>query len=339
MDELCPVAGEDTEAAWRDASRAGELLDVIGPRRLARMRAERDLVDRVRDRLRGLVEGGKLAPAERVEAGRVLGRVGDPRFREDAWYLPAGETLGFVRIPAGTFWMGSDKKVDKEAFDDELPRHRVTLPEVWMARYPVTVAEWRAFVDVAGFIPGDLDSVRGTDNEPVRWVSWHEAAAYAEWLDGVLRGWPACPAGVKERMDSGYRVRLPGEAEWERVARGVESRIWPWGNTFEPERLNGAELGLRDVSPVGCFPAGATPEAGILDMAGNVWEWARGEYKTYPFPSHHAGESVDEQELYRALRGGSFAIRRQYVRCAFRNRSDPRDRDGLVGFRLVLSPF
>lgn len=338
LDELCPSREEDTESAWREAWWAGEVVEVVGPRRLGRLRAELALVGRVRGRLRALVEGGKLAPRERVEAGRLLGRIGDPRFREDAWGLPADDFLGFVRIPAGPFWMGSDKAVDEEAEGDELPQHQVTLPEVWIARYPVTIGQWRAFVHASAFTPGDMDSLEGVDNEPVRWVSWREAVAFARWLDGVLRAWVECPAQIQALLAAGYRVTLPSEAEWEKAARGTEGRIWPWGNTFENERANSGYLGVGGVSPAGCFPSGATPE-GVQDMAGNVWEWTRSSISKYPYVFSDGREDMSKQESGRILRGGSFRNPRRSVRCASRLDDVPGPRRGNVGFRLLLSPF
>ena len=340
MDELCPATAEDTDAAWLDASWAGELLDVIGPRRLGRLRAERDLVGRVQRRLCALLTGGKLAPRERAEAGRVLGRIGDPRFREEAWGLPADETLGFVKIPAGPFWMGSDKGVDKHAHDDEFARHSVTLPEVWMARYPVTVGQWRAFVKAAGYQPGDRDSLLGDDNEPVRFVSWNEAVDYTRWLDTTLRTWSESPVALKRLLESGYRVTLPSEAEWEKAARGTEGRIWPWGNSFEEresDRANAHRV-VGSVSPVGAFPSGMTLE-GLHDLAGNVFEWTRSVFADYPYSPTDGREDMKRQESRRALRGGSFVGRHQGVRCALRALNVPSTRTVNVGFRLVLSPF
>ena len=104
---------------------------------------------------------------------------GDPRFRPDAWFLPADPMLGFIEIPAGPFTMGSDKTRDKQAFDDEQPLHEVTLPAFYIARFPVTVAQCRAYVEDAGITPGDPDCLRGVANHPVVNVSWHEALGTA----------------------------------------------------------------------------------------------------------------------------------------------------------------
>jgi hypothetical protein len=101
--------------------------------------------------LRTLRDPTILAPGnQRVRAGDTLARLGDPRFRgDDAWCLPDEPLLGFMEIPAGAFWMGSTQR-DRLAYDDEKPRHRVTLPRYYLARYPVTVAQFRAFVEASG---------------------------------------------------------------------------------------------------------------------------------------------------------------------------------------------
>ncbi len=339
--ELCPRSPADTDEAWRQAWRAGEVLHEVKPERLGETELGREVVARVRDRLRALVEGGHLAARERVEAARVLGRVGDPRFREDAWGLPAEEMLGFVRIPAGPFWMGSDKvdeAVDEEAWEDELPRHEITLPEVWMARYPVTEGQWRAFARASNWRPHHEEEPAGIDNEPVGLVTWRDAVAYAQWIDQELRAWPDCPGQLRILFEGGYRVVLPSEAEWEKAARGTGGRLWPWGNTFEDTCANTMHLGLRDVSPVGCFPSGATPE-GVLDMAGNVWEWTRSVWASYPWLPGDGRDGTSWSESRRALRGGSFADPRAGVRCPCRIDRGPDLWSRLVGFRLSLSPL
>ncbi len=138
----------------------------------------------------------------------------------------------------------------------------------------------------------------------------------------MLSGWtascgvqPDCPRGLKRLLGAGHHVKLPSEAEWEKAARGTDGRIWPWGQRFEKERLNGADPALSDVSPVGCFPTGATPD-GLQDMAGNVWEWTRSALADYPYSSGDGRESLDRQIPRCVLRGGSFGVVRRAVRCA-----------------------
>jgi formylglycine-generating enzyme required for sulfatase activity len=96
-------------------------------------------------------------------------------------------------------------------------------------------------------------------NHPVVNVSWYDACAYCRWLSQA----------------TGKAIGLPSEAEWEKTARGSQNkRVYRWGDTFDMLKCNCDELGLGDTTPVGVFPAGASPY-GALDLAGNIWEWIR----------------------------------------------------------------
>ena len=111
--------------------------------------------------------GGSLTPIERAEAGNILARLGDPRFRTDAFYLPDEPLQGFIHIPAGRFTMGSDKKNDPEAYDDEQPQHEVELGAYYIARYPVTVAQFKAFVEASKYKSRNPDCLRGQPNHQI----------------------------------------------------------------------------------------------------------------------------------------------------------------------------
>ncbi|MDM8550093.1 NACHT domain-containing protein [Desulfobacterales bacterium HSG2] len=150
--ELCPAEADDNETAWRKAWLAGDVLLEVGMNRAEDSVLGRDLAKRVRKRLADLIQTGRLEAKERVASGDTLAKLGDPRFNPDLWYLPDDEELGFVRIPAGEFLMGSDKERDKDAEDNELP-HTVELSEYQIARYPVTAAQFRAFVQDSGYQP------------------------------------------------------------------------------------------------------------------------------------------------------------------------------------------
>jgi formylglycine-generating enzyme required for sulfatase activity len=89
-----------------------------------------------------LMRSSHVSARERVAAGGALARLGDPRFRAEAWYLPDEPLLGFVEIPAGPFQMGSDKADNPWANDNEMPQHQLTLPRYFIGRYPVTVAQF-----------------------------------------------------------------------------------------------------------------------------------------------------------------------------------------------------
>jgi formylglycine-generating enzyme required for sulfatase activity len=177
-----------------------------------------------------------------------------------------------VLIPAGEFLMGSDPSVDKDARDNEQPQHTLSLPDYYLAKTPVTNAQYAAFVQATTYHrqPGGWEHgkpPKGREDHPVVNVTWHDAVTYCRWLSEV----------------TGRPYRLPSEAEWEKGARGSDGRIYPWGNQWDAKRCNTRESGKRDTTPVGAFPEGASPY-GLLDMAGNVWEWTRSVYKSYPTP-------------------------------------------------------
>lgn len=247
-------------------------------------------------------------------------------FRADVWQLPDDKMLGFVEIPAGKFLMGSNKAKDAEAYDDECPQRTVDLPRFFMARYPVTVAQFRAYVDDGG-TAGESRALQGDPDHPVVWVNNVEALAYAEWLTTKLREWAKTPKDMKSLFGAkraAWSVALPTEQQWEKAARGSDGRIYPWGNDFDPAKLNCYESSVGKTTSVEKYPAGASPY-GILDMVGNVWEWTSSSWKAeYP---------------YRVIRGGSFCSGRGRVRAASRDAAPPSGRDNDIGFRVALSPF
>ena len=153
-------------------------------------RGARDMTDKLPGAQRKQLQDGLLHvlrdPAQpsktRARAGAALALATDPRFRVDAWHLPAEPLLGFVEIPAGPFVMGSDPQRDNQAYADEQPQHQRTLSTYYMARYPVTVAQFRAFVAMGEYMPDDMAWSQDGDNLPVRYVTWHDAVAYCRWL-------------------------------------------------------------------------------------------------------------------------------------------------------------
>lgn len=351
--ELCPMEARDTEAGWRRAWLAGEVLVETGVDRVRDSALGRDLLSRVPGRLVALLRGSGLSPVERSAAGSTLASLGDPRFRAEAWYLPDEELLGFVEIPEGPFLMGSDKGKDPAAYDDELEQHPLTLPTYYVARYPVTVAQWRAFVEEHPEALGDPDSLRGVANHPVALVSWEEAMKYCAWLTAKLRERPETPEPLARLLrgeapdGKRWRVTLPSEAEWEKAARGPDGRIFPWGDRPDPDCANFDDTKIGTTSAVGCFPRGASPY-GVEDLTGNVWEWTRSlwgkewdkPHYRYPYAPLDGRENVKApDEWRRVLRGGAFDDEARGVRCACRFGFKPDVRYFNVGFRVALSPF
>jgi formylglycine-generating enzyme required for sulfatase activity len=346
--ELCPAQAVDTDIAWQQAWLAGDVLLEIGRSRRRGSRQAHDLDERVRWRLVELLWAERLRPVERAAAGDTLARLNDPRFRADAWYLPAEPLLGFQRIPAGPFLMGSDPARDADADNREQPQHTVDLPyEYYMARYPVTVAQFEAFVHASGYKSGDEDWWGGLPNHPVVDVSWYDALAYCDWLTTRLREWPETPEPLAHLLRAaGWCVTLPSEAEWEKAARGSDGRRYPWGDDPDPNRVNSGETGIDKTSAVGCFPGGVSPH-GVEEMSGNVFEWTRSlwgpeEYNLtfpYPYKSDDGREQLQAPDnILRVMRGGAFWVVYEYVRCAFRYPVGAYDLDGLFGFRVVVCP-
>jgi formylglycine-generating enzyme required for sulfatase activity len=264
------------------------------------------------------------------------------------WSLPDEPLLGFVEIPAGQFTMGSDRRQDPRAFDREMPQHNVDLPRYYIGRYQVTVAQFRAFVQASGYQWRTPHAQDGQADLPVVDVSWHDAVAYATWLDKSLRESSTTPAGVRAILSAGgqsCRVTLPSEAEWEKAARGVDARVYPWGG--KPANARVASSAKDGPTSVGSYPDGASPY-GVLDMCGGyAWEWTRSLWGAksdepdfgYPYdPNDSRREDLKAPDTVdRVVRGGSWLNHGRGARAAGRGRLDPSFRSGGIGFRVVVS--
>jgi formylglycine-generating enzyme required for sulfatase activity len=237
--------------------------------------------------------------------------------------------------------MGSDDNRDSRWYKAS-PQHKVTLPTYYMARYPVTVAQFHAFVEASEYEWGGRDRPQGAANHPVVWVSWHDAVAYCVWLTACLRKWTGTPEFLRSLLHTeGWRVILPSEAEWEKAARGTEGRVYPWGNDPDPDRANYDATDINITSAVGCFPHGASPYD-VEELSGNVCEWTRNLAGDYPYPARRAARAKREdpqasKEESRVLRGGGVWNVALSVRCAYRPGDDARYVDPDRGFRVALA--
>jgi formylglycine-generating enzyme required for sulfatase activity/tRNA A-37 threonylcarbamoyl transferase component Bud32 len=277
--------------------------------------------------------------------------------------LMPGVTMEMIRVPAGEFLMGSSIS-DTALYTDELPQHSVTLDEYLIARYDVTNAQFRAFVQATGYKTtaeqqgsglayngtnfldtkgadwqhprGPNSNIDGQDNYPVVLVSWDDAVAFCKWASQV----------------TGRKVQLPSEAQWEKAARGPstgsgstgsgstdsgtagDGRLFPWGNSEPTSSQLNFNNNVKDITPVGKYsPAGDSPY-GVADMAGNVWQWTNSLYKPYPYSANDGREDLSSRDL-RVLRGGGFGNGRRGVRSAIRNKLTPDYHSGVLGFRVV----
>jgi formylglycine-generating enzyme required for sulfatase activity len=241
-------------------------------------------------------------------------------------------------VPAGSFVMGSAQN-DPDAFSHEKPQHEVYQDVFWMDAYEVSNAMFAAFVsqtdyrtlaerqgfsymydDSYKWIPIDGINWRNPmgpetyadDMLPVVHVSYDDATVYCQWAGG----------------------RLPTEAEWEKAARGEDGRTYPWGNTFDPDKLH--HYSSSGPVSVDLFPQGKSPY-GIYQMAGNAFEWTkdwyRSDYYGISTRENPTGPSAGE---YRAIRGGSWNNSQKNVRAAHRDYSMPNYMNHLLGFRCVM---
>jgi len=285
---------------------------------------------------------------------------------QGAWEAYYQDWIVMVYIPAGEFKMGQTEEEKQWLIDhigekdyneyikNELPLHTVYLDGYWMGKTEVTVKQFRIFVEAKGYktdaeksggaitwtgekcehkegITWKNPGFKQDDNHPVVCVSRNDVRAYCEWLSNKR----------------GLSFKLPTEAQWEKAARGTDSRKYPWGNheAFYNGKWHAnyavhynweqrGEDGFEFTSPVGSYPQGASPY-GLLDMAGNVWEWCEDWYEgDYYRKSTIKNPKGPEKGNLLVVRGGSWSYKARYLRCAQRGNVKHSNRYDYVGFRL-----
>ena len=231
---------------------------------------------------------------------------------------PASEDHGLIRVPAGSFFMGS-ANTDPLAYAGEQPQHEVTLGEFEIGAHPVTNADYAHFVRSTGHRNPpfwNMETFRDP-NKPVVGVSWTDAMNYCHW------------AGLS----------LPTEAQWEYACRGgTTTRYW---SGDAPERLE--DVGWFDVNAAGmpqCVGQKRANPFGLFDVHGNVLELCLDRYAPYLQPCRGlAGlrEPPPEEER-RVARGGSWKFSAQGLRAANRATVEPTARREFLGFRVARNP-
>ncbi|MBI5931730.1 MAG: SUMF1/EgtB/PvdO family nonheme iron enzyme [Chloroflexi bacterium] len=276
-------------------------------------------------KLLDLIADANAEPPQRAEAGRRLAEIGDPRpgvgLRTDG--IP---DIDWVEIPAGEFIFGGDDKAYQG-----FPRQKLNLDTFSIARCPVTFVQFQAFVDAKDGIQNDrwwvglaeeqkatFEQTWPIANHPRENVSWYQAMAFCGWLSAKV----------------GYEVTLPTEPQWEKAARGTVGLFYPWRNEYISGYANldetDGEIGpyyLRQTTAVGIYPKGASLY-GVLDMAGNVWEWTLSDFD-------NTSNSDIKGNPRRVVKGGSWRDNLHLARLASRNGGLPSFWDFYLGFRVV----
>jgi formylglycine-generating enzyme required for sulfatase activity len=232
-----------------------------------------------------------------------------------------------VLVPEGTFLMGSTPD-DPDAANDEKPQRVIYVDAFWIDKTEVSNSQYQ-LCRVQGVCSPSTENrtmFRG-EQMPVVGVNWEQAAVYCQWVGG----------------------RLPTEAEWEKAARGVDDRIFPWGSQFDGSRLNYCDRnciadwrdfegddGYRYTAPVASFVSGASPY-GVQNMSGNVWEWTADWYDPLTYQSgisdNPSGPGEGQQ---RVIRGGSWLYLGRNVRVTRRQKELPTYGYDNIGFRCVV---
>ncbi len=223
-----------------------------------------------------------------------------------AGYSQKFEPGDMVRIPKGSFLYGNEKlekTIEYDYFIDVFPvtnkQYKAFLDDEKEHEVPYREEDWAKRYS---WDKGKRTYPEGMGDHPVVLVSYHDALDFCKW---------------RSRKD-GKGYRLPIEEEWEKAARGIDGRVYPWGNEFDKAKCNTSESEIDGTTPVGKYPDSASPY-GCLDMAGNVWEWTDSWY---------------EEGKTKVLRGGSWLGNEGYARCALRFRDYPGYRDPPFRFPL-----
>lgn len=344
----------ETDADWRAIWLAGEMLEKVGVDNALRYKSGEKALKRAREHLVQLIEGGHLPPVERAGAGRILSQLGDPRpgvgtITVNGITLP---DVVWCHVPAGEFIIGSDVH-----YDNEKPAHTLHLDGFYMSRYLVTYAQYRAFETAPDFdddqwwegFPEYEKRVRYDQhfqyaNHPREMVTWYGAMAFCRWLTHHInnKGAPMWVWDVKtiKYIKIPYpkmTITLPSEAEYEKMARGTEGLIYPYGNDYDHNKGNTDDTGIGMTSAVGLFPNGKS-NYGVLDASGNVFKWTCSLNKKYEYNSNDGREDENSVDI-RILRGGSWDYNSVVARSTFRNHIFPNNWFNNFGFFVACRPI
>ena len=259
--------------------------------------------------------------ATKINLAKGTTSISSPKPQNEMILIPAGEFLmGSTEQQAIEAWQKNDGGYDKEDYLAEYPRRKIMLGNFYIDKKEVSNSDYKAFVDATNHIAPALwsDQNLNSPSLPVIGVDWNDADSYCRWLG----------------------KRLPSEAEWEKAARSADGRIWPWGNAWDPTKDNhgnGTEYGFDEsdgykyTAPVGA-ELGVSPY-GILNMAGNAYEWVADDFNAYPENDKYAQQDFDKG--FKVFKGGAYTDGQSEQRPASRVGYQKDYKDVDVGFRCA----
>jgi len=322
---------------------AGQISSLVGRKALERDNhpaGGKTYLERLIPGFVALLSSRFLPSLERVEAGRILAKLGDPRAD-----VVTCEHMAFCHVPGGSFLFGDGRK-------------KTDLPdEFWIGKYPVTNAQYQQFIASGGYAEArywteaieigywhngefkdeydhmprakaaDYGEPFSLSNHPAVGITWYEAQAFVRWLSDqshmLSKQWSVENSKSEKALNDGFinnqlAIFLPSEQCWEKAARGSDSFTYPWGEKVNPDCANYHQTEIKTTNAVGCFINGGS-SYGAMEMSGNVWEWTS---------TFEGSDSV--------IRGGSFRDDPDQIRCAFRLESFPNIKSRNVGFRVMV---
>jgi formylglycine-generating enzyme required for sulfatase activity len=239
-----------------------------------------------------------------------------------------------IRVHAGPFLRGSPPDF---GMPEERPQRTLFLSEFELDVLPVTFGDFDAFVAAGGYENKELWSEEGWEFARTQDLRRPRFQGEAEWAHVTGERQPVCGVSFYEAEAYARFVskRLPTEAEWEKAARGIDGRIYPWGDAWEDGRASCRGGPIRAAPPVGGFPRGASPY-GVLELSGGVWEWCGDWFD----PGYYALAPERDppgppRGLMKVARGGAWNSVPLLNRTANRNAWKPTARFSNVGFRCA----
>ena len=322
-----------------------ELLAEIGILRIRDKVLGQDLLNKSVNLLTNWLSSGVFNSRDKKRLGCILSLLGDPRFDVKKLYLPKKLfpevdelLLGFILISDGSY---SD--------DHATPNKYIELPEYYMARYPVTEAQyWQFIQETNRTLP--LHWINGRPlpqrmNCPVVNVNWYDALAYCRWLSRRIGNLELTEQQRTWWDTTDKLILLPNEAEWECACRGNAQRTYAWGHDFITGRTNTNDENLGESVSVGLFPDGASYHT-VMDLGGNIREWTTTRYwderknkYSLPYINNDGREDLSRDDnVTRVLKGGAYNLDHFCSMCNYRTKNFPVDRHPYIGFRIVVHP-